>query len=396
MKYLNIENYLIEDLCFNDYQKIKKIKSLSESNKYQMSEALIAKLISHIKKDKSKIDFSDIDKSKGDIRYFKELEGSIKAIFNVYNKCKATNRNLPMEVNSLPITYDNLIKHTNFFKKAYSEKNEIFILLYESTVNSLIIATSYVISKWIDYVKNPMGLTEIQFRKDIKPIKNKSLLPFSIINKFNDMCRTNTLMTLNKKLNENDVNLFELDESVYDGIITALKEDNELNNLNIIRFKDAIDRNINRFKGKSDAEKDKEVENDKKTEDDKAKELETSYIKTVNKFFNNHKVVKGITLAATAVFATMVVLRTIRMATRFYYIAKEKRVEYYNQLADFLELHQSTLDETNNKTKEKQQKMVEILRKRAKKLSSDVETSDKETNKDLDRESKDTSDDVFL
>lgn len=349
----NTNELLMEATC-NNYTEIKKFNLLNEDKKNKMTDELMISLIATIMKKSKSLDFSLIDKSKGNINKFdniKDLENCIIILTNLYQKERS--KNPPMEILVLGQTLNNLRANIPLFTQSYNKKDQLSILLYETVVNSLVVATSYSISKFVDYVKNPLGAYELSFKKDFKTNK-KILNVFSICEKFNYIAKKNELKRLTKF--SEDVALVE-DETIQEE-----------------KNKESLD---------------KQTKNLKDAFGDKAVNLLLNIEELLHTKFKDYS--KG-TKAVIGIASVIGILFMLRKAVNLYYSRRHKFADYLDNMADFFELHLVTLDETNakqKKTKEKQEKLVVKLRSWSKKIADDEETADKVSDKETDKQNKD-------
>jgi len=180
----NIDS-LLKPILVQEGVDVIKYNKLTESDKNEISKDLVARVYKSIKDKTLQIDYSFIEKSKGDItkiQNYADLEGSINYLQNMYNN----DTNAPKEINDLKKTLNNLKRYTRDFTTGYKKKNELVMFYYNNVVASLISATSFIIATSVDYIKDTM--------KDMRPVfkanlsKNKSANLFlENIRSFNSM-----------------------------------------------------------------------------------------------------------------------------------------------------------------------------------------------------------------
>lgn len=140
--------------------------------------------------DKKHIDFGDIPKSKGNIREYsgygslKEVTGTIQSLTT---EIKSTSRAVKC-VNTLITAISNMESLSTIFSKGFQEKNDYVMLDYNCFTYSIVQATTYILSEFVEFVKNPESK-----ELDIRIIDTKQKAPsfyMDTLEKFNKLNST--------------------------------------------------------------------------------------------------------------------------------------------------------------------------------------------------------------
>lgn len=139
--------------------------------------------------DKKHIDFGDIPKSKGNIREYsgyESLKEVIGTIQSLSTGIKSTSRATKC-VNTLVTAVSNMESLSILFTKGFHEKNEYVMLDYNCFVYSIVQATSYILSEFVEFVKNPESK-----ELDIRIIDTKQKAPSFYIDTLEKFNRLNS------------------------------------------------------------------------------------------------------------------------------------------------------------------------------------------------------------
>lgn len=140
--------------------------------------------------DKKHVDFGDIPKSKGNIHNYsgyESLKEVISTIQALSSNVKSTSRAVQC-INTLTTAIRNMESLTTVFGKGFSEKNEYVMLDYNCFVYTIVQATSYILSEFVEFVKNPESK-----ELDIRLIDTKQKAPsfyMDTLEKFNRLNMT--------------------------------------------------------------------------------------------------------------------------------------------------------------------------------------------------------------
>lgn len=168
---------------------------MNESAQSNLSDAVLGKMFELTVGKYNKIDFSEIERSRGDvtkIRYYKNLNECINTLIDIH----AVTNKIP----SILIVSDalnNLVTLKNTFEYNFRIKNNAAIMIYNSIMYAIMMATSYIIAVSIDISKEETahGANSVK----VYQMDDKSLCLIHSLAAFNASVADNTL---NKFLKE--------------------------------------------------------------------------------------------------------------------------------------------------------------------------------------------------
>lgn len=140
--------------------------------------------------DKKHVDFGDIPKSKGNIRNYsgyQSLKEVLETMQGLMTGVRSTSRAVQC-INTISTAIGNIESLATTFAKGFNEKNDYVMLEYNCFVYAVVQATSYVLSEFVEFVKNPES-SEL----DIKLIDTKQKAPnfyMDTLEKFNRLNMT--------------------------------------------------------------------------------------------------------------------------------------------------------------------------------------------------------------
>lgn len=377
---------LFENFCFdNKIINVLDYKSLSESDQKVFTTETVQKLFKMIKKKSLTVNYLGIDKTNGDITRFSkydDIENSIKILNNMYHSNPTI---APKEVLLCVKTLD-ILKHRKVdFGRAFSQKNEIAIMLYTNIVATLISGTSLLVSKAIEYVKTPTNEFKEQFAKNSQKMFKEDVY-FASLDKFITLNKNGELDTIFK----NGAIISEAFEFDYSNVEYL----NEKANYNIGPLGDIIDLSKAFLYGR--VEKEGGVPGDRKN---RAYGVPAEQIQgRVADFLFKDKdgSISKVKIAISVVLSIFAIIMLTRNLIYHFYHAKKVLSESLLNLAYFLEQHALQLDtstETGKKVRERQLKIVEKLKVLGKKLIGDNKTATKNAEQDKKDDAKELADD---
>lgn len=173
----------------------KNYKILDENAKMNKVDRIVTKLFKSIRDKTIRIDFSEIDLSKGNVKNlknYKDIKNAInflKKLLLKDNYSLKGNKDFAKVINSFETCISILEKYTKEFSSAYLVKNTVIMYIYEGICVSLIEGVSYVISTSIEIVKTSVGCSQgVKQNKDL--MKNnfvKSVIKFNELEKKNKL-----------------------------------------------------------------------------------------------------------------------------------------------------------------------------------------------------------------
>lgn len=156
-------------------------KVLSESAQLNVSDAVLGKMFELTIGKYNKIDFSEIERSRGDvtkIKYYKNLRECIDTLIDIHS---VTNK-----VPSALIVSDalnNLVSMKSVFEYNFKIKNNAAIMIYNTIMYGIMMATSYIIAASISISKQ--DTTPGGAKVNVYELDSKSMSVIKSLNSFN-------------------------------------------------------------------------------------------------------------------------------------------------------------------------------------------------------------------
>lgn len=130
--------------------------------------------------EKSHIDFDDIPKSKGDITKYAGYKSMVESL-NVLRNIAAKSGDKIEEINIVEKALDGIVANRNLFERGIKLNKDYVVLQYNTLVMSCVIATSSLISSYVDYIKR---IDKVEFTI-INPKSNPGKVCIENLAKFN-------------------------------------------------------------------------------------------------------------------------------------------------------------------------------------------------------------------
>lgn len=170
---------------------------LTEEVKENFAKEIMNEILNNIKTKLSSLDLFSINKTRGEIKNFIDLnviQDSVNKLKNlVLKNVDNINSELLGYINEIITTIVNLNKYSYLFKEAYRNKKTILILRYQSIILAIVSALSYLISVSVDFkdihslkLKPKISLEEIAPIKSIIEF-NKSVENGTFLNNAKDV-----------------------------------------------------------------------------------------------------------------------------------------------------------------------------------------------------------------
>ena len=174
---------------------------LNESAQSNLSDAVLGKMFELTVGKYNKIDFSEIERSRGDvtkIKYYKNLNECINTLIDIH----AVTNKIP----SILIVSDalnNLITLKNTFEYNFRIKNKVAIMIYNTIMYAIMMSTSYIIAASIDISKQETisGANTVK----VYEMDQKSLCLIRSLSLFNSAVGDGTLNKFMKEASKEDV-----------------------------------------------------------------------------------------------------------------------------------------------------------------------------------------------
>lgn len=125
---------------------------LNESVQGNLSDAVLGKMFELTVGKYSKIDFSDIERSRGDItkiKYYTNLRECIDILLDIHS----VSNKIP-GILAVSMALSNMLNLKKPFEHAFRTKNNVAVIVYNTVMYSIMEATSYLIATSVDFAKN--------------------------------------------------------------------------------------------------------------------------------------------------------------------------------------------------------------------------------------------------
>ena len=170
---------------------------LSEAAQVNLSDAVLAKMFELTIGKYNKIDFTEIERSRGDVtktKFYKNLDECINTLIDMHT--------VTDKIPSILIVseaFNNLRSLKNTFEYNFRIKNSCAIMIYNTIYYSIMEATSYIIATSIDFVKDD-GFAKV----DVRELNSKNLCLLNSLNQFNKCVADNSLFKFIKETGKED------------------------------------------------------------------------------------------------------------------------------------------------------------------------------------------------
>jgi len=352
---------LREYMDYSDINTIKQLSLLTEANQNQFLVSLTSKLYDKIQEKATKIDFSTVEMSRGDITKIQNYQ-SMRECLDLIRAIVVEYKQDPAAVDAVIRADQNLRDRIKLFKKAFAIGSSLPILTYNTIALSIVESTSFLISVCIEYVKDP-AVETFQMALDTTAYqKTKQNLLFNTLIEFNKSCNDRSL--------DNALNL----------VMSQAVANREAADLRYME-EDKIEQDHPFLT-------DEEIENGETTvvlDCDKPRTVQTEGVGN----FLSYAATK------TLLWIMKIFIPVIRAIVYFFYSHKQKVSDWYADQADMLQMNAMNIqyrgDLTEQQKKEiynRQMKIVERYRKRANETSIDYAIAKKNSEKIANDEAK--------
>lgn len=186
MNYLHSEYKQIIQEYFDitDTKTRKILLSVNEADQNNIIHDLSNKLYKKIVSKVGDIDFGTIPNSKGDIDNFESLQTTLETL-DIMKKLVAQYRQDTSSIDQVILAIQNLRANKDYFVRGFVLRKELPMMIYNTTVLSIVSSTSFLVSSIIDYVKDPNGTYQASLdRTGLK--KSKDYLLIKNLTRFNN------------------------------------------------------------------------------------------------------------------------------------------------------------------------------------------------------------------
>lgn len=195
----DLEYYQIvsEVYDLSDYKTKKKVLFCNEAKKITNIENITSKLYQHIQSKVTGIDFGTIPKSKGVITRIENYIELTDCLNTIKELIKSYNEDTKI-VDEIFTAMANIQARERIFTKAFALNIDFPMMIYNTTVLSIVSGVSLLITTCVEYVKNGHDSFSMAFDKS-SYVKSKDHVLYQYIKQFNNECRTGNL---DKAMNE--------------------------------------------------------------------------------------------------------------------------------------------------------------------------------------------------
>lgn len=161
---------------------LSEFNVLTEETKLNFVTEIANEVLENIKNKMATLDLTSINKTRGEIKNFTDLDVIQNTVLKLTNLVNGTletiDPKLIQYVKEIAVSIKNLSKYSYLFKEAYRNKKTILILRYQSIIMSIISALSYLVSVSIDFKDaNHLKIKDKISVEEIAPIS--SLIEFN-------------------------------------------------------------------------------------------------------------------------------------------------------------------------------------------------------------------------
>ena len=199
------EQIMREHMDYFDNDTIDMIAEATDTDQSQILIALTSKLYEMIIAKVTKIDYSSVSSSRGDItkiENYSQLVETISIIKNIVAeyRCDTT------PIATVEKAIENVQQRTAIFKKAFVIEAPLLIVLYNNICINIVMAVSYMIDTCIEYIKNPKS-ESFQMALDVVAYsKTMECVMFDTLKTFNEGCASGDIdAAINVSMNKSKV-----------------------------------------------------------------------------------------------------------------------------------------------------------------------------------------------
>ena len=189
-----INELLREHMDYSDQATVKRMSAiLNEANHQNLFlVALTSRLYDKIQEKATRIDFSTIEQSQGDItkiQNYRSMEECITIIKKIVEQYKEST----VPVDTVIDAMNNVKSRTKMWKKAFAIGSSLPVLTYNTICMSIVESISFLISVCIEYIKTPGNDTFQMSLNTVAYNRTQQNLLFETLAKFNKSCKSREL-----------------------------------------------------------------------------------------------------------------------------------------------------------------------------------------------------------
>jgi len=144
-----ITHILLEN-C-KSFSERRELFALSEADMNSVNNNMVSRLFKSAI-EKSHIDYDDIPKSKGDITKYDGYKSMVESLGLLRQIALKSSYKIP-EIDIVERALDNIVGYRNLFERGIKLNKDYVVLQYNTLVMSCVIATSSLISSYVDFIK---------------------------------------------------------------------------------------------------------------------------------------------------------------------------------------------------------------------------------------------------
>jgi len=351
-----------EYLDLSTLENLKLVNNLNESSQNQFLVALTSKLYDKIQAKATKVDYSSVEYSRGDITKIQNYPQIVESL-DILRRIVVEYHENTAPVDTVINAIRNIRDRRTLFGKAFIIGSSLSILTYNTMAMAIVESTAFLISCCIEYIKDPGSDTfEVAVDKTAYQKTGQNLL-FRSLADFNESCQSRQL---------DDALNITMSRSI------ARRESADL-----------LDRR------QVEIEKDHPYLTDEEIENDTFVAIHDDDKNLKEGFFGGIKNISIYAFEKVFVWLAKFFLPMIRSVVYFYYYQKQKMSDHFADIADFCEMNAYKVMENQEipekKRKEIYKKQMEKAaknRKRANELSIDYNTAKSKADKDSGNENR--------
>ncbi len=356
----DINQIIRENMDLNDPETVSRMNVMMEANQNLFLVALTSKLYDKIQEKATRIDFSTIEQSRGDITKIQNFKSMVECV-SIIQKIVREYKESTIAIDNIANAIDNVNMRSRMFKKAFAIGSSLPMLTYNSICLAIVESISFMISVCIEYIKTPgndtfqMALDTVAYNKAMQN------LLFTNLVKFNQSCKTRELDNAMELVMSQAVANREAADIIYQKAEVPIAKDHPF----------LSDDEINGDQTVVIHDED-EVQNTEEVQQEAGLRAALSYA--------GNKVLLWI---------CKLFIPFIRQIVYFFYYHKQKMSDYWEDQANLIQMNAMDMMANNDRIPEdkkkeiyaKQMKIVEKYRKRANELSIDYTISKKNSEK---------------
>lgn len=353
----DINQIIREHMDLNDAATVSRLNVMMEANQNLFLVALTSRLYDKIQEKATRIDFSTIEQSRGDITKIQNFRSMVECV-SIIQKIVKEYKESTIAIDTIANAIDNVNMRSKMFKKAFTIGSSLPMLTYNSVCLSIVESISFIISVCIEYIKTPGNETFQMALDTVAYNKAMQNLLFTNLVKFNQSCKSKELDNAMELVMSQAVANREAADIAYQKVDTPIAKDHPFLSDEEIASGQTV------------------VIHD---EDETEIVQQESGLGAALSYAGNK-----ILLWICKLFIPF-----IRQIVYFFYFHKQKMSDYWEDQANLIQMNAMDMMANNERIPEdkkkdiyaKQMKIVEKYRKRANELSMDYTVSKKNAEK---------------